>query len=83
MAQEIRSSDVFLKIDLANMLIAQLGSVEGMAATVPPSGQAQAYAAGYRAAIVAALVSIGATDHARAVADRDARTLATLVGGGR
>ena len=79
MRQDIRSSDVFLKLDLANMLIAQLGSVEGMAAAVPASGQAAAYAAGYRAAIVAALVSIGATEHAHAVSTRNARELAALL----
>lgn len=77
MFEDVRGSNVFLKLDIVNMLIAQLGSVEGMAANVPASAQAAAYVAGYRAAIVAALVSIGATDYARAVSTRNAREFAS------
>ena len=65
MRQEIRSSDVFLKTDLVNTLQAMLGTARHMAATLPPSLQTAAYAAGYEAAITAMLVAIGAQDSAR------------------
>ena len=60
MRQDVRASDVWLRSDLVNIAAGLTVSVDLMAAAAPASAQAQAYRAGYRAAMAALLLTIGA-----------------------
>lgn len=65
MRQQIRSSDVFLRMDLAQMMQAILDANERLATAFPYDSGVQSYRAGFISAVMAMAVAIGAQDHVR------------------
>lgn len=63
MRQEIRSSDVFLKMDLVAMLQAISDTNDRLAAAFPDDPGVRAYRAGFAAAVSAMATAIGAQEH--------------------
>ena len=73
MRQEIRSSDVFLKLDLVAMLQAISDTNERLAAAFPDDPGVTMYRAGFAAAVAAMATAIGAVDYVQPVRRLEAR----------
>ena len=67
MRQELRSSDVFPRMDLAQMLQAISDTNERSAAALPDDPCVRAYRAGFAAAVSAMSVAIGAQEYVQPV----------------